>query len=75
MQRSTMNNSIAIALVAASALIAGCASGPAAPPLSGDRIAAVVASPDRAAADRTNDLRRKPADMLAFIGLRPGMTV
>lgn len=43
-------------------------------PISADRIAAIVASPDRSDADRTNDLRRKPKDMLAFIGIRPGIT-
>ncbi|MBR0659010.1 class I SAM-dependent methyltransferase [Neoroseomonas oryzicola] len=43
-------------------------------PISPERIAQIVASPDRSAADRTNDLRRKPAEMLAFIGIRPGMT-
>jgi predicted methyltransferase len=42
-------------------------------PLSPDRIAELLASPDRTAVDRTNDLRRKPADMLAFIGIRPGI--
>lgn len=41
--------------------------------LSAEQIAAILASPDRSAADRTNDVRRKPAEMLAFIGLRPGM--
>jgi predicted methyltransferase len=41
--------------------------------LSGARIAEIVASPDRIEADRTNDIRRKPGEMLAFIGLRPGM--
>ncbi|MEO8925350.1 MAG: hypothetical protein ABI330_21450 [Caldimonas sp.] len=41
--------------------------------LSTARIGAIVASPDRSAADRTNDRRRKPAEMLAFIGIRPGM--
>jgi predicted methyltransferase len=41
--------------------------------LSAERIAAVVSSADRSAADRTNDLRRKPEAMLAFIGIRPGM--
>lgn len=46
---------------------------PAAAPLSPARIAEIVASPDRSAADRTNDLRRKPAEMLAFIGVRPGI--
>jgi predicted methyltransferase len=43
-------------------------------PLSRERITQIVASPDRSAADRTNDLRRKPEAMLAFIGVRPGMT-
>jgi len=52
-------------------LLAACASAPA--PISGERIAAIVDSPDRSAADRTNDLRRKPKEMLAFIGVRPGM--
>lgn len=50
-------------------LLAGCA----APALSPERIAQLVADPQRSAADRTNDLRRKPAEMLAFIGVRPGM--
>ena len=44
-------------------------------PLSRDQIAAIVASPDRSAADRTNDERRHPVDMLMFIGARPGSTV
>jgi predicted methyltransferase len=43
--------------------------------ISRERIAEIVASPDRRPADRTNDLRRKPEQMLAFIGLRPGMVV
>ena len=38
-----------------------------------EQIAQIVASPDRSAADRNNDLRRKPEQMLAFIGIRPGM--
>ena len=46
-----------------------------APPLSSERIAQIVASPDRSAADRANDARRKPEEMLAFIGVRPGMNV
>ena len=41
--------------------------------LSPERIAEILASPDRSAADRTNDIRRKPAQMLAFIGIVPGM--
>jgi predicted methyltransferase len=41
--------------------------------ISRERIAEIVTSPDRSAADRTNDQRRKPEQMLAFIGIRPGM--
>src|SRR4051794_37847317 len=41
--------------------------------LAPERIAELLAAPDRSAADRTNDQRRKPAEMLAFIGPRPGM--
>ena len=42
--------------------------------LSRAQIAAIVASPDRSAADRTNDIRRHPEDMLMFIGAKPGWT-
>ena len=52
------------------ALLTGCAMHQR---LSDDRIAAIVASPDRSAADRANDARRKPAELLTFIGVRPGM--
>jgi predicted methyltransferase len=41
--------------------------------LSAQRISEILASPDRSAADRTNDIRRKPAQTLEFIGIRPGM--
>ena len=54
-------------------LLSGCASAP--PPLSAERAAAIVASPDRSAADRVNDQRRQPEQMLLFIGVRPGMVV
>ena len=43
------------------------------PVLTLQRIAAIVASPTRTDADRANDLRRKPEQLLAFIGIRPGM--
>ena len=36
---------------------------------------AIVASPDRSDADRQADLRRQPAKMLAFAGVKPGMKV
>ena len=71
-------------LFAASAtLVAGCA-GPDPTPSRGPaegstmaraQIEAIVASADRSDADRRNDVRRKPVDMLAFTGVRPGMTV
>ena len=36
---------------------------------------AIVASPDRADADRQADQRRQPAKLLAFAGAQPGMKV
>jgi len=36
---------------------------------------AIVASPDRSEADRQTDQRRAPAKMLAFTGIKTGMTV
>ena len=70
---------VASMLVFLVAALAACASpnagtDAAAGTLSRDRIAGIVASPDRSAADRNLDARRKPAEMLAFIGVRPGMT-
>lgn len=57
-----------------SAFLAACQStNPGPGTLTRERIAEIVASPDRGAADRANDLRRKPEQMLAFIGIRPGM--
>src|SRR5204863_8546269 len=53
-------------------LLAGCAAMQPST-ISRERIAAIVASPERSDADRTNDIRRKPAEMLGFIGVREGM--
>ncbi|MRD49736.1 hypothetical protein GHT07_20910 [Caenimonas koreensis DSM 17982] len=61
-----------LALAGATALLAACATAPQV--ITSERIAAIVAAPDRAEADRINDVRRKPAQMLAFIGVRPGST-
>lgn len=67
-----MRHLAALALVA-SALVA-CATAPQSfDPTS--RYQAIVAAPDRAQADRRNDGRRKPVEMLAFLGVRPGMVV
>lgn len=62
-----------LAATLAALLCAACASTGAPPSLSTLQIAAVVAAADRSDADRRNDVRRKPAEMLAFIGVRPGM--
>ena len=53
-------------------LLGGCAA-PQPAGLSNERIAQIVASPERSDADRTNDERRKPVAMLSFIGVREGM--
>ena len=58
------------AVTALLAGLAGCASHAPAPDYQ-----ALVASTDRSDADRTNDVRRKPAQFLAFMDVRPGMTV
>ena len=39
-----------------------------------EQIKAIVASPDRTAADRTNDKRRHPEDILGFLAITPGIT-
>ena len=64
------------ALAAAAMSLAACTSPGAAAPaeaLAPARVAEILASADRTEADRTNDLRRKPYEMLNFIGMRPGM--
>jgi predicted methyltransferase len=66
-------------LAAGASLVAGCA-GPDARvtrnvALTRTDIEVIVAAPDRSDADRRNDLRRKPVDLLEFTGVRPGMTV
>ncbi len=38
-------------------------------------ITAALAAPDRPPADRERDLTSKPAEVLAFLGVAPGMTV
>jgi predicted methyltransferase len=57
--------------------LAACTSAPVgtvqSPTLTSARIAEIVASPDRSEADRRADTRRKPQEVLAFIGIRPGM--
>lgn len=52
------------------ALLTGCSTAP-----TPADYAAIVAAPDRTAADRQTDQSRKPEQLLAFTGVRPGMTV
>lgn len=66
-----MRPATAIACIAFA--LAGCANAPRTPDTA--RYAAIVAAPDRSVADRQNDVRRKPVEMLAFLGVRPGMVV
>ena len=70
---------LALSVAFAAALGGGCASSDASRPgagtLSRAQVEAIVASPDRSEADRRNDLRRKPVEMLSLIGVRPGMVV
>ena len=40
-----------------------------------DAIQAAVANPERTAADRERDSRDRPAEVMAFAGVKPGMTV
>jgi predicted methyltransferase len=65
---------IARVFVAACALaftLSACAPTPAPPP----DYAAIIAAPDRSAADRKNDQRRDAVRLLAFTGVRPGWKV
>jgi predicted methyltransferase len=64
---------VAALLLGACAMQGGAPQASDAPPISRERIHEIVAAPDRTEADRTNDVRRRPEDMLAFIGVRPGM--
>lgn len=61
--------------IAAALLLAACATPQTvAPPVAAD-YAAALADPSRPDADRARDAVRKPAEVLAFAGVRPGMAV
>ncbi|MFZ4479054.1 MAG: hypothetical protein ACOYNZ_04065 [Rhodoferax sp.] len=62
-----------LSVSACASLGAASAPAPSEATLTIEQIAQIVGSLDRSAADRNNDLRRKPEQMLAFIGIRPGM--
>jgi predicted methyltransferase len=61
------------------ATLAACASSPSQSPSSqsgagGADLAAALASADRPAEDKARDADRKPADLMRFFGVQPGMT-
>ena len=63
-------------IATAACLLAACATPMSEPPApTPDSFAAIVADPARPQADRDRDSARKPAEMLAFAGVRPGETV
>src|SRR5436853_3023669 len=59
------------------AIASACAHAGAVPATAAAKVdyAAIVAAPDRTDADRALDPGRKPAQMLEFLGVRPGMKV
>ena len=54
-------------LLALVGLISGCATTP--------ELATRLATSDRLAEDKARDVGRRPAEVLAFLGIEPGMTV
>ncbi|MBA2689589.1 MAG: class I SAM-dependent methyltransferase [Burkholderiales bacterium] len=70
--RTYFSSLITAATIAAG--LTGCAS-PARTSVVAPDYPAIVASADRSDADRKTDERRKPAELLAFTGVRPGMKV
>ncbi len=66
----TTNTGNWLAATLLAVLCGGCATDLPAPDFQ-----ALVASPERSEADRVTDARRKPVELLAFYGVRPGMQV
>jgi predicted methyltransferase len=64
-----MTRKILAAATIAAALFAGAAVA------AGDNIAAAISDPSRPAADVARDAARKPAEMVAFAGMKPGDNV
>jgi predicted methyltransferase len=69
-----MTRRLVVGMIATAVAFTSAAAAQAQPaPLPPDQIARIIAAPDRTDADRTNDRRRKPAQMLEFIAIRPGI--
>lgn len=65
-----------VALLLPAIALTACPTPPPVPPLAPPTpIARVVNAPDRSDEDRALDAGRRPAELLAFIGTRPGMQV
>jgi predicted methyltransferase len=77
MNRGTLRG--LFATLAAAGLMAGCASQREASDASGGaaspNLAGALASGSRPQADRERDADRKPAELMQFLGVKPGMTV
>jgi predicted methyltransferase len=71
--RSNLISSIAFALVVAGT--AACATAAPAPTANDAYIVLAVSDPARPQADKDRDVNRKPAEMVAFAGVKPGMVV
>jgi predicted methyltransferase len=69
-----MRSRAAIALFSVVVLAACGFRVPLEPTLSQKQIADIVAAPERSAADKQTDQRRKPEEILAFMGIKPGGT-
>ena len=63
------------AALACSALALGLAANAAAASMDADALAARLGAESRSAEDRARDEGRKPAQVVAFLGIEPGMTV
>lgn len=77
MQANTMQRLIVLVLAATLAACAGMKSespAPAAKSSAGGGLAAALASADRPAEDKSRDADRKPAELMQFFGVKPGMT-
>jgi predicted methyltransferase len=66
---------LTVALVSIGLVIGGCATAQAPDASATAAIAAAVANPARPAADTARDAARKPAEIVAFAGVRPGDVV
>jgi len=66
---------VAVAVLALSAVLAGCSTAPATRTATAERIDRILAGPHRSAANRARDAWRHPRQTLLFFGVRPEMTL